>query len=52
MKLLLLLLVFLFFWALFKGGDCDPDWYDDEIYLSNQIKSNSPEDRDYGNKSL
>lgn len=29
MKLILFVLVFLFFWAIVKGGDCDPDWYDD-----------------------
>lgn len=29
MKLILFALVFLFFWAIVKGGDCDPDWYDD-----------------------
>lgn len=29
MKLILSVIVFLFFWAIVKGGDCDPDWYDD-----------------------
>lgn len=31
MRLILCILVFLFFWAIVKGGDCDPPWYDDEI---------------------
>lgn len=21
--------LFLFFWAIVRGGDCDPDWYDE-----------------------
>ena len=29
MKLVLFVLLFLFFWAIVKGGDCDPDWYDE-----------------------
>lgn len=29
MKLIFCVLVFLFFWAIVRGGDCDPDWYDE-----------------------
>ena len=29
MTLILCALVFLFFWAVVRGGDCDPDWYDE-----------------------
>jgi len=28
--LLWLLPLVLFFWAIVRGGDCDPDWYDEE----------------------
>lgn len=30
-KFILFIIVFLFFWAIVHGGDCDPEWYDDEI---------------------
>ena len=23
------IVLFLFFWAIVRGGDCDPDWYDE-----------------------
>lgn len=23
------IVLFLFFWAIAHGGDCDPDWYDE-----------------------
>lgn len=27
--LLWIVAVTLFFWAIVRGGDCDPDWYDE-----------------------
>ena len=29
MKIIIFALIFLFFWAIVHGGDCDPEWYDD-----------------------
>lgn len=29
MKIVICTLIFLFCWALVRGGDCDPPWYDE-----------------------
>lgn len=28
-KIIMCVIIFLFFWAIAHGGDCDPDWYDE-----------------------